>query len=100
MRRHHPLDAYPIALPDAALAQPALRVEGLMAVAPLSDDPAVARRAFERLRACRDDLAARRGVALPELSMGMSGDLEAAIAAGSTCLRVGSALFGARPPVA
>ncbi len=82
---------------DAALASPALRVEGLMAVAPLSDDPAVARRAFDRLRECRDTLAARSGLALPELSMGMSGDLEPAVAAGSTCLRVGSALFGARP---
>lgn len=85
---------------EAALAAPGLRVEGLMAVAPLSDDPAVARRAFERLRECRDALAARHAVALPELSMGMSGDLEAAVAAGSTCLRVGSALFGARPPAA
>lgn len=82
---------------DAALASPALRVEGLMAVAPLSDDPADARRTFERLRQCRDTLAARSGLALPELSMGMSGDLEPAVAAGSTCLRVGSALFGARP---
>lgn len=82
---------------DAALASPALRVEGLMAIAPLSDDPAVARRTFDRLRECRDTLAARAGLALPELSMGMSGDLEPAVAAGSTCLRVGSALFGARP---
>ena len=85
------------ALLEAALASPALRVEGLMTVPPLSDDPEVARRAFDRLRACRDDLAARFGVALPELSMGMSGDLELAIAAGSTCVRVGSALYGARP---
>lgn len=82
---------------DAALAAPALRVEGLMAIAPLSEDPAVARRAFDRLRECRDTLALRGGLALPELSMGMSGDLEAAVAAGSTCLRVGSALFGERP---
>jgi uncharacterized pyridoxal phosphate-containing UPF0001 family protein len=82
---------------DAALASPALRVEGLMAIAPLDDDPDVARRTFDRLRACRDTLAARSGLALPELSMGMSGDLEPAVAAGSTCLRVGSALFGARP---
>ena len=88
------------ALLDAALAQPALRVEGLMAVAPLSDDPDVARRAFDALRACRDRLAAARGVELPELSMGMSGDLEAAVAAGSTCLRVGSALFGERAAAA
>ena len=82
---------------EAALAQPALAVKGLMAVAPLSDDPAVADRTFAELRLCRDALAARFGVALPELSMGMSGDLESAVAAGSTCVRVGSALFGSRP---
>ena len=86
------------ALLEAALAAPALRVEGLMTVPPLSDDPDVARRAFDRLRQCRDDLAARFGVALPELSMGMSGDLEVAVAAGSTCVRVGTALYGERPP--
>jgi len=85
------------ALLDAALAQPALRVEGLMVIAPLSEDPDVARRAFDALRECRDRLAASRGVALPELSMGMSGDLEVAVAAGSTCIRVGSALYGERP---
>ena len=85
------------ALLEAALTAPALKVEGLMTVPPLSDDPEVARRAFDRLRACRDDLAARFAVALPELSMGMSGDLELAIAAGSTCVRVGSALYGERP---
>ena len=82
---------------EAALAQPALRVTGLMAIAPLSPDPAVADRTFAELRLCRDALASRFGAALPELSMGMSGDLESAVAAGSTCLRVGSALFGSRP---
>lgn len=86
------------ALLEAALAAPALRVEGLMTVPPLSDDLEVARRAFDRLRDCRDALVARFAVALPELSMGMSGDLEVAIAAGSTCVRVGSALYGERPP--
>ena len=82
---------------EAALAQSALVVRGLMAVAPLSEDPADADRTFAELRLCRDALAARFGVALPELSMGMSGDLESAVAAGSTCVRVGSALFGSRP---
>ena len=82
---------------EAALAQPALIVKGLMAVAPFSADPAVADRTFAELRLCRDALSARFGVALPELSMGMSGDLESAVAAGSTCVRVGSALFGSRP---
>jgi pyridoxal phosphate enzyme (YggS family) len=93
------LEAAP-ALLEAALAATSLRVEGLMAVAPLSDDPDVARRAFDNLRACRDSLSASFGVTLPELSMGMSGDLEPAVLAGSTCIRVGSALFGDRPALA
>ncbi|HVT74062.1 MAG TPA: YggS family pyridoxal phosphate-dependent enzyme [Lacunisphaera sp.] len=81
---------------ETALALPRLRVDGLMTIAPLSDDPAVARRTFARLRELRDELAARGGVPLRELSMGMSGDLDAAIAEGSTLVRVGTALFGAR----
>jgi uncharacterized pyridoxal phosphate-containing UPF0001 family protein len=67
-----------------------------MTVAPLSDDPAVAERTFVNLRTIRDELAARFGTPLRELSMGMSGDLTAAIAAGSTLVRVGTALFGTR----
>ena len=81
---------------ETALSCDHLRVDGLMTIAPLDDDPEVARRAFERLRALRDSLAERLAVPLPELSMGMSGDLEIAIAAGSTQIRVGSALYGAR----
>ncbi|HEY0945551.1 MAG TPA: YggS family pyridoxal phosphate-dependent enzyme [Opitutaceae bacterium] len=81
---------------ELALAKPHLRVEGLMTIAPLSADPAVAVRTFENLRALRDTLAATSGAPLRELSMGMSGDLEAAIAAGSTQVRVGTALFGSR----
>ena len=87
------------ALLGAALQLPALRVEGLMTVPPLSDDPEVAAKAFNRLRACRDDLAARFKIDLPELSMGMSDDLEVAILAGSTCIRIGSALYGQRANV-
>lgn len=85
---------------ETALGAPHLRVEGFMTIAPLGATPAEtaehARRTFETLRALRDDLATRFGVALPELSMGMSGDLELAVTAGSTCVRVGSALYGAR----
>jgi pyridoxal phosphate enzyme (YggS family) len=85
---------------DAALALPHLRVDGLMTIAPLHDDPAAtlaaARRAFENLRAIRDTLAATRRVELRELSMGMTADCAPAIAAGSTIIRVGTALFGAR----
>lgn len=81
---------------ELALTKLHLQVDGLMTIAPLSDDPAVARRTFASLRAIRDDLAARTGAPLRELSMGMTGDLAAAIAEGSTLLRVGTALFGPR----
>ena len=84
------------ALLEAALAQSHLQVDGLMTIAPLSDDPDVATRTFVNLRELRDQLAHDFGVALPELSMGMSGDLASAIAAGSTQVRVGTALFGRR----
>ncbi len=83
---------------EIALRQPNLKVEGLMTIAPLSEDPAVTRRTFSRLREIRDDLRSRFSVPLAELSMGMSSDLDIAVAEGSTQVRVGSALFGARPP--
>jgi hypothetical protein len=81
---------------DAALALPDLQVDGLMTIAPLSGDPAVAQRTFAALRELRDRLAIQSNTPLRELSMGMSGDLELAIAEGSTLVRVGTALFGAR----
>ncbi|HEY8995953.1 MAG TPA: YggS family pyridoxal phosphate-dependent enzyme [Lacunisphaera sp.] len=81
---------------ETALTLPRLQVDGLMTIAPLSDDPAVARRTFANLRAIRDELAARFNTPLRELSMGMSGDLDLAIAEGSTLVRVGSALYGPR----
>lgn len=84
------------ALMEVALAQPALRVVGLMAVPPLADGLDAAERTFQELRLCRNTLEEKFQVKLPELSMGMSGDLEVAIAAGSTCVRVGSSLFGQR----
>jgi pyridoxal phosphate enzyme (YggS family) len=84
------------ALLEHALGRTSLRIEGLMTIAPLSDDPLVARRTFASLREIRDALAARFGRPLPELSMGMTGDLAQAIAEGSTMVRVGSALFGER----
>jgi len=81
---------------DTALACKNLRVDGLMTIAPLSDDTEIARRTFARLREIRDRLRDVSGAPLDELSMGMSGDLDAAVAEGSTLVRVGSALFGAR----
>ncbi|MEO6996440.1 MAG: YggS family pyridoxal phosphate-dependent enzyme [Lacunisphaera sp.] len=81
---------------EFALGKTHLKVDGLMTIAPLADDPTVARRTFAALRSIRDQLVAQFGAPLPELSMGMSGDLDFAIAEGSTMIRVGSALFGAR----
>jgi pyridoxal phosphate enzyme (YggS family) len=81
---------------DAALGRSNLRIDGLMTIAPLSDDPDVARRTFANLREIRDRLASATGAPLAVLSMGMSGDMDDAIAQGSTMVRVGSALFGPR----
>ena len=81
---------------EAALALKNLRVEGLMTIAPLSGGPDTARRTFASLRELRDRLSAASGAPLRELSMGMTGDLEAAVAEGSTVVRVGTALFGTR----
>jgi len=74
--------------------EPWLELRGLMTVPPFSDDPAIAQRCFENLRALRDAHGGQQR--LPELSMGMSDDLEQAIAAGATLVRVGTAIFGAR----
>ncbi len=68
-------------------------VVGLMTMAGYGTDAETARPAFVRLRETRDALQSRSGLALPELSMGMSGDFEAAIQEGATWVRVGSALF-------
>jgi PLP dependent protein len=85
---------------EVALGKRSLRVDGLMTIAPLGatreETAAHAERTFTTLRSVRDDLAARFGVRLRELSMGMTGDLAIAVAAGSTLVRVGTALFGAR----
>ena len=82
---------------EALLALPRLRIAGLMTIAPYDEDPEKSRPFFAGLRELRDDLARRGGVPLPELSMGMSGDFEAAITEGATIVRVGSAIFGERP---
>ncbi len=74
----------------------AVEVRGLMTIGPLAPDPEAARPAFRRLREVRDALQDRLGRPLPELSMGMSGDLEIGIEEGATLVRVGTALFGER----
>lgn len=82
------------ALLDAIEALPALALRGLMCVPPLTADPADARPHFDALRALRDRHGGR--ARLPELSMGMTQDLEHAVAAGASLVRVGTAIFGAR----
>jgi len=88
-------------LENLLLAAPrfeALEFRGLMTVPPFTDDPEDARPFFRKLRALRDAIVARTlpGVAMDVLSMGMSHDFEVAIAEGSTCVRVGTAIFGER----
>lgn len=83
------------ALADAMAVLPRLALRGLMAIPEPTDDVALQRRRFAHLRQLKDDLNAR-GHRLDTLSMGMSQDLEAAIAEGATIVRIGTALFGAR----
>ena len=69
---------------------------GLMTIAPMGATDEEARAVFARLRGLRDELEQRIGLELPELSMGMSADAEAAAAEGATLVRIGTALFGPR----
>ena len=88
--------ARPEELPEliqAVGACPNLRLQGLMTMPPWSEDPEQSRPYFRRLR----ELAQQHQ--LPQLSMGMSNDFEAAIEEGATCVRVGTALFGKRKKV-
>ena len=75
-----------------------LAIRGLMTVPPYTEDPEGARAYFRQLREIRDGIAARRlpAVGMDTLSMGMSHDFEVAIEEGSTCMRVGTAIFGER----
>jgi len=82
-------------LARAVAALPRLRLRGLMTIPEPTPDMALQRARFASLRAMRDELNAA-GLALDTLSMGMSDDLEAAIAEGSTLVRVGTAIFGSR----
>lgn len=83
---------------ESASALASLRIQGLMTIPPFSEDAEGARPYFRKLRDLRDRIAARKapGVAMHILSMGMSHDFEAAIEEGSTCVRVGTAIFGER----
>lgn len=89
------------ALEELLIAAPgleALRFRGLMTVPPFTENPEGARPYFRMLRELRDTIAARKfpAIAMDELSMGMSHDFEIAIGEGSTCVRVGTAIFGER----
>jgi len=95
--------------PDSAELQDLLRVapelasldlHGLMAVPPYSDDPKHSRSYFRKMRRLFEEIAARNlpGVQMEILSMGMSHDFEIAIEEGSTCVRIGTAIFGERKP--
>lgn len=88
-----PPSELPALLAHVQQRAPALAVEGLMAMGPLDGDPAPAFALASRLR---DELRAASGLPLPILSLGMSGDLDAAVAAGSTLVRIGTAVFGRR----
>ncbi|MFN4361723.1 MAG: YggS family pyridoxal phosphate-dependent enzyme [Hylemonella sp.] len=86
------------ALAQAVAQLPRLQLRGLMCIPDPQDDAQAMRAVFLRAGALYEDLRAR-GLPLDTLSMGMSGDLEAAIAAGSTLVRVGTAIFGGRGTV-
>jgi len=73
-----------------------LRLEGLMTLAPFTDDVEVQRRTFSGLRLLRDTIKEEEGVWLPTLSMGMSGDYATAVQEGATVIRLGTVLFGPR----
>lgn len=89
-------------LQELLLAAPrfeALNFRGLMTVPPFTEDPEGARPYFRQLRELRISIAARKlpSIAMDVLSMGMSHDFEVAIEEGSTCVRIGTAIFGERP---
>ncbi|WP_225753776.1 YggS family pyridoxal phosphate-dependent enzyme [Actinotalea sp. Marseille-Q4924] len=89
-----------VELARAVAALPRLRLVGLMTIGAATEDDAVVREGFARLRGLRDEVLASGApgtAAARELSMGMSGDLEVAVEEGSTMVRIGTAVFGARP---
>lgn len=82
-------------LARAVAALPGLRLRGLMAIPEPATDPAAQRQPFAAMRTLLQSLRAA-GLPLDTLSMGMSGDMDAAIAEGATIVRIGTAIFGAR----
>ena len=86
-----------VTVATAIAACPNLHLDGLMTMPPPDISDAETQAIFRRLRLLRDSLQQQVGVAMPSLSMGMSGDFELAIAEGATHVRIGTAIFGARP---
>lgn len=86
-------------LAEQVVQLPGLRLRGLMCIPPEEEDAAASRAHFHRLRETLEQLG-ERGFELDTLSMGMSGDLEAAIAEGATIVRIGTAIFGPRAAAA
>jgi pyridoxal phosphate enzyme (YggS family) len=80
----------------AAKEFPRVEIRGLMTMPPFFEEPEKARPFFRKLRELRDQSQSETGIALPELSMGMSHDFETAIEEGADWIRVGTAIFGAR----
>lgn len=90
----------PAELPSAverALSGGRIWLEGLMTMAPFSENPEDSRPFFRQLKELRDETEKRFGIRLPRLSMGMSGDYEVAVEEGATWVRLGTVLFGERP---
>jgi len=87
-------------LADEVMKMEGVRLVGLMTMPPFFDEPERARPVFARLRKLKDTLEKQLGTKLPHLSMGMSGDFIPAVEEGATLVRVGTQIFGVRPPKA
>lgn len=87
-----------VALAESIAQLPALKLRGLMAIPEPTPDAALQRSRFRTVREVREEIV-RRGIGLDTLSMGMSADMESAIAEGATLVRIGTAIFGARPAI-
>jgi PLP dependent protein len=84
---------------EVLLEQPRLTIEGLMTIPPFAPEAEASRKYFAMLRELRDQVASEFQIALPHLSMGMTGDFTVAIEEGATLVRVGTAIFGKRTPL-
>ena len=85
-------------LADAVMEMDGVRLVGLMTMPPFFDEPERARPVFSRLRQLKDALEKQLGTKLPHLSMGMTGDFIPAVEEGATLVRIGTRIFGERPP--